>query len=200
MKVTCKNCGRTSQVGGPHTKDPTPWVCSKCNTLHGKSGKVHSLARKRPNWDEYFMTMAVVASMRGTCDRRYVGCVIVSTDNQVVCTGYNGSAPGAPHCCDEGVGHLMHDGHCVRTIHAERNAIAQAAKHGKSTDGCKIYVTTHPCPGCLVLLAAAGIHHIVVLEAYHEEEDEVSAILARDARIHIEEYEGEPLWERPIER
>ncbi len=153
---------------------------------------------RRPNWDEYFMTMAVVASLRGTCDRRYVGCVIVTEDNQVVSTGYNGSAPGAPHCSE--MGHLMHDGHCVRTIHAERNAIAQAAKHAKGTDGCRIYVTTHPCPGCLLILAAAGIHHIIHLEPYHDDEDEVSAILARDAQIHIEEYRGERLWERPITR
>lgn len=156
--------------------------------------------RRRPGWDEYFMTMAVVASTRGTCDRRYVGCVIVTPDNQVVATGYNGSAPGAPHCIDEDVGHLMHEGHCVRTIHAEQNAIAQAAKHGKSTRGCKIYVTTHPCPTCLLILAASGIHHIIHLEQYHAEDDSVSAILARDAGIRIEEYQGARLWDQPIER
>jgi dCMP deaminase len=155
-------------------------------------------ARIRPNWDEYFMTMAVVASMRGTCDRRYVGCVIVSPDNQVICTGYNGSSPGAAHCSD--AGHLMHKGHCVRTSHAEKNAIGQAAKHGKSTWGAKIYVTTHPCPGCLVDLAAAGILEVVHLEAYHEAEDSISTVLAAEAGMTITQFVGRELWKQPINR
>ena len=142
----------------------------------------------RPSWDEYFMGMAVHASKRATCDRRHVGCVIVTSTNQIMCTGYNGSAPGAPHCDD--VGHLINDGHCVRTIHAEANAVAQAAQWGKSIAGCRIYVTCHPCPVCLMLLASAGVNHVVYTQDYHAEEDAVSTILARDAGLRIRQYRG----------
>lgn len=150
----------------------------------------------RPDWDEYFMTLAVVASTRATCDRRHVGCVIVDENNQIVATGYNGSLPGAPHCTDEG--HLLFEGHCVRTTHAEANAIAQAASAGKSTSNCTIYVTTHPCPNCLKLLTASGVRLIVHLEAYHREEDEVSSVLAEQAHVSIVQYNGRALWESPI--
>lgn len=193
MRVTCRGCGHRSHVGGPHTKNPLPWVCSQCKTLHGRSGEVYlSAGRPRPNWNEYFMGMAVWASKRATCDRRHVGCVVVSQHHQVVCTGYNGSAPGAPHCDD--MGHLIHDGHCVRTIHAEANAVAQAAQAGKSTLGCVIYVTCHPCPTCLMLLAAAGILDVVYLEPYHLEEDCVSTVLADAAAMNITQYEGNKSW------
>lgn len=147
----------------------------------------------RPSWDEYFMHLAVIASKRATCDRRRVGCVLVTSTHQVVCTGYNGSAPGAPHCDD--VGHLMHDGHCVRTIHAESNAVAQAASSGKSTAGCTAYVTCHPCPTCLMLLAATGVGDVVYLEEYHPEEDDVSHTLAEDAAMIIRQYEGPTPWQ-----
>lgn len=146
----------------------------------------------RPNWHEYFMNIAVIAATRATCDRRRVGCVIVDASNQVVTTGYNGSAPGAPHCDD--AGHMMHDGHCVRTIHAERNAVAQAARVGKSTLDSTIFITCHPCPVCLTLLAAAGVMRVIYLEPYHEEEDDVSSILARDAGIEILKYDGRITW------
>lgn len=141
----------------------------------------------RPSWDDYFMMIARVTALRGTCDRRRVGCVITDTSNRIICTGYNGSAPGAPHCDDSG--HLMHDGHCVRTIHAEANAIAQAAFSGKSIAGGRIYVTCHPCPTCLMLISAAGIFEIVYAEDYHPEEDDISAVLAHDAMIHIRQHQ-----------
>lgn len=157
-----------------------------------------SVKDRRPNWDEYFMTLAVVTSTRATCNRRHVGCIIVSKTNQVLSTGYNGSAPGAAHCDD--IDHLMHDGHCVRTIHAEANAVAQAAKNGISLSGSRIYVTTHPCPTCLLLLASAGVKDIIHLEAYHAEEDDVSTKLANDAAIIIKKYEGRELWTSAIER
>ncbi|MCB0159778.1 MAG: dCMP deaminase, partial [Caldilineaceae bacterium] len=86
----------------------------------------------RPSWDEYFMDIAFTVAQRSTCDRAHVGCVLVR-DRRMLCTGYNGAPAGLPHC-DE-VGHLMIDGHCVRTLHAEQNAIIQAALHGVSTQG-----------------------------------------------------------------
>ena len=137
----------------------------------------------RPSWDEYFMTMATIASTRSTCNRRHVGCVLVDRNRQVVSTGYNGSSPGADHCDD--VGHLMHEGHCVRTIHAEANAVAQAAKSGKSVDDCTAYVTTHPCPNCLLLLSASGVSEVVYMEVYHEKKDKITRQLASNAGVNL---------------
>ena len=85
------------------------------------------MAKRRANWSEYFMAIAKQVSTRSTCDRKHVGAVIVR-DKVILSTGYNGSLRGAPHCDD--VGHDMENGHCVRTMHAEANAVAQAAKNG----------------------------------------------------------------------
>lgn len=117
----------------------------------------------RTDWHRYFMDMAIIASSRSTCDRRHVGCVI-TVNRQVISTGYNGSAPGEPHCDD--VGHLMVDGHCVRTIHAEANAIAQAAKRGVSLEGGVAYVNTRPCWNCVQLLNSAGVRTILFAGEY----------------------------------
>ena len=89
----------------------------------------------RPDWDSYFLKIAYAVSERSTCDRAFVGCVLV-LEKRILTTGFNGSPAGQDHC-DE-IGHLMVDGHCVRTIHAETNAIIQAALHGVSTKGCGI--------------------------------------------------------------
>lgn len=88
------------------------------------------MAKDRLTWDEYFMNLAITVSERGTCDRAYVGCVIVNEDNRIVTTGYNGSIKGNPHCDD--IGHTMRDGHCIATIHAEMNALLYCAKEGIS--------------------------------------------------------------------
>lgn len=117
----------------------------------------------RPDWNLYFMKFAEAASTRGTCKRLAVGAVIV-VDKQVVATGYNGSAPGQPHCLD--VGCDMEDGHCVRTIHAEMNAIAQAAKRGVRIDGATVYCTAAPCWPCFRVLLNAGVKHFVYASAY----------------------------------
>ncbi len=122
--------------------------------------------RKRPDWDEYFMGIAREVSSRATCDRKHVGAVIVK-DRNIVATGYNGSIPGQVHC-DEG-GHLMEEGHCVRTVHAEANAIVQAAKHGNAILGATIYTTASPCFWCFKLIASAGISRIVFGEMYRDE-------------------------------
>lgn len=130
----------------------------------------------RPSIGSVCMSVARAWSERSTCDRRHVGCLITTTDGHTLSTGYNGSAPGAPHCDD--VGHLMHDGHCVRTVHAEANAIAHAARMGVCLNGGVAWCTHHPCPTCLLLLASAGVTTVWYSEEYHEEEDAVSAILA----------------------
>src|SRR3954468_5170091 len=116
----------------------------------------------RPAWDEYFMGFAIAASRRGTCDRKYVGAVIV-VDKQVVATGYNGSVRGMPHC-DE-AGHDMEDPHCVRTTPAEMTAVAPAAWRGGGIEGASIYTTASPCWSCFRVLVNAGIRRFVYGEA-----------------------------------
>lgn len=126
------------------------------------------MAKDRLTWDEYFMNLAITVSERGTCDRAYVGCVIVNEDNRIVTTGYNGSIKGNPHC-DE-IGHTMRDGHCIATIHAEMNALLYCAKEGISVNGCKAYVTHFPCLNCTKSLIQAGIKKIYYKEAYRIDE------------------------------
>jgi len=127
----------------------------------------------RPTWDEYFIEMMGTVARRATCDRGRSGCVIVK-DRQVLCTGYVGSPPGLPHC-DE-VGHLMkkvldEDGtareHCVRTIHAEQNAICQAAKHGVVLNGATLYCRMEPCRVCAMMIISVGIKRVVAERRYH---------------------------------
>jgi dCMP deaminase len=109
------------------------------------------------------MKIAYAVSERSTCDRAFVGCVLVR-EKRILTTGFNGSPAGQEHC-DE-AGHLMVDGHCVRTIHAETNAIIQAALHGVSTRGCICYVTHFPCIGCAKALLNAGIIRLVYSADY----------------------------------
>lgn len=117
----------------------------------------------KQSWDQYFMDIANTVSSRATCDRLHVGCVIVK-DKRIVSTGYNGSISGSEHCDD--VGHLMHEGGCKRTIHAELNALLQCAKNGVSTDGATVYVNWQPCPDCSKSLNQAGIKRIVYQHPY----------------------------------
>jgi len=119
----------------------------------------------RASWDEYFMNIARVVSSRSTCDRKFVGAVIVR-DKTILSTGYNGSIRGMPHCSE--VGHMMEEGHCVATIHAESNAILQAAKNGVSIDESSIYVTASPCWNCFKQVANSGIRRIVYGEFYRD--------------------------------
>ena len=121
----------------------------------------------RMSFDEYFLRMALLASERATCQRLKVGAVIVKNKN-VLATGYNGSASGEVHCIDEGC--LMRDGHCIRTIHAEQNALLQCAKHGVNVNGASIYVTHFPCLHCTKRLVTVGIREIVYLNDYRNDE------------------------------
>ena len=120
----------------------------------------------RAEWDDYFMQIAQVVSSRATCDRKHVGALLVR-DRMILSTGYNGSIRGMPHCSE--VGHLMENGHCVATIHAEANAILQAARNGVRIDGADLYTTASPCWPCFKLAANAGIHRIVYGEFYRDE-------------------------------
>jgi dCMP deaminase len=119
----------------------------------------------RPSWDEYFLKLAMLASERATCPRMHCGCVIVR-DRCVLATGYNGSLKGHPHC--EDVGCYVINNHCVRTNHAEMNAICQATRHGVILDGATVYVTNMPCSTCAKALIAAGIKRVVIFSEYHE--------------------------------
>lgn len=124
------------------------------------------MAAQRASWDEYFMNIGREVATRSTCSRKHVGAVIVR-DKTILSTGYNGSIRGLPHCDDDD--HMMEDGHCVRTIHAEANAIIQAAKNGTRIDGAGIYVTASPCWSCFKMIANAGIQRIVFGEFYRDE-------------------------------
>ncbi len=119
----------------------------------------------RASWDEYFMNIARVVATRATCDRKHVGAVLVR-DKTILSTGYNGSIRGLPHCSE--VGHMMEDGHCVATVHAEANAIIQAAKNGVAIAGATIYTTASPCWPCFKLVANSGCVRIVFGEFYRD--------------------------------
>ena len=112
------------------------------------------------------MNIAREVATRSTCDRKHVGAVIVR-DKTILSTGYNGSIKGLPHC-DE-AGHEMVEGHCVRTTHAEANAIVQAAKNGVKIDSAEIYVTASPCYNCFKLIANSGIKIIYYHEFYRDD-------------------------------
>jgi len=147
-------------------------------------------AHVRPSWDEYFMAIARQVASRATCDRGRSGCVIVR-DKQLLATGYVGSPVGQPHC-DE-VGHEFHrviheDGHisshCIRTTHAEQNAICQAAKLGIALDGATLYCKMTPCYVCAKMIINVGIRRVVCENDYHSAE--LTKKLFNQARIKLE--------------
>lgn len=131
------------------------FMCDVCHKTNTRSN--------RPSWDAYFLGMAHMAATRATCNRKHVGAVIVREKN-VLATGYNGSIAGLDDC--DTAGHLMENGSCVRTVHAEQNALAQAAKNGTRVDEATIYVTALPCWLCTKLILNSGIVRIVYDEAY----------------------------------
>lgn len=150
---------------------------------------------QRPTWDEYFMELANTAAKRATCDRGRSGCVIVR-DKHVLVTGYVGSPLGLPHCDD--VGHLLkkvyhEDGritqHCVRTVHAEQNAICQAARLGIALDGGTLYCKMTPCHTCAMLIINCGIKRVVCERKYHAGEE--SKRMFRQAGVIIDFFNDE---------
>lgn len=122
----------------------------------------------RKNWKEYFMEITELVASRSTCDRAFVGCILVNDNNRIVSTGYNGSVSGSPHCDD--IGHTMRDGHCIATIHAEMNALLYCAKEGISVKNCTAYVTHFPCLNCTKALIQAGIKQIYYKHDYRIDE------------------------------
>src|SRR5205807_3467468 len=123
-------------------------------------------ALDRPTWDEYFMQIARDVSTRATCPRRFVGAVVV-LDRRILTTGYNGAPRGLPHCTE--VGCKMQDGHCIRTLHAEQNAIVQGALNGVSLRGGRLYVTCQPCNNCAKMIINAGIERVIFDGDYPDE-------------------------------
>lgn len=124
-----------------------------------------TISRPRLSWDAFFLEQAKTYARRGTCSRLQVGCVIVK-DTLQLAEGYNGSIKGHEHCTD--VGCLLNDqGRCIRTIHAEQNALLNASKKGVSVEGATAYVTHEPCETCTKLLNQAGIIRVVYLQPYN---------------------------------
>lgn len=137
----------------------------------------------RSSWDQYFMDIARQVASRATCNRKHVGALLVR-DRTILSTGYNGSIRGLPHCDD--VGHMMENGHCVATVHAEANAILQAAKNGVRIDSERdnpttLYTTASPCWPCFKLIANTGVCRIVYGEFYRD-----PRIFEYAARLEIE--------------
>ena len=125
------------------------------------------VSEKRMPWNQYFMLQSVLLSMRSTCPRLFVGALVVR-NRRIIAGGYNGSVAHESHCI--GVGCLLQDGHCLRTIHAEMNALTQCAKFGVQTEGAEIYVTHFPCLQCTKLIIQAGISKIHYQKDYHNDE------------------------------
>lgn len=117
----------------------------------------------RSSWDSYFLSIARTVATRATCPRKSVGAVIVR-DRTILATGYNGSIAGDEHCTDAGC--LLVNNHCVRTVHAEANAILQAARNGVRLEDAEIYTTTIPCWSCFKLIANAGIVSVYYGDEY----------------------------------
>lgn len=156
----------------------------------------------RPSWDEYFLKLADTVASRATCDRGRSGCVIVK-DRQILVTGYVGSPRGLAHC-DE-IGHLLkkvihEDGsitqHCVRTVHAEQNAITQAARRGIALEGSTLYCRMTPCRTCAMLIINCGIERVVCERKYHAGAESEAMFAEADVKLEfvfdeIQQYEGQ---------
>lgn len=147
----------------------------------------------RPNWDDYFMAITRIVATRGTCDRLRAGAVLVKK-NRIISTGYNGSPPGLPHCDD--VGHLMEEGHCIRTIHAEHNVILQAAViSGANTEGSTMYTKFNPCMHCAKYVVAAGIKRVVIGKLYRGEK---AVEYLKEAGVQVDIYQENPEWNKSV--
>lgn len=159
--------------GGCPAPPAYPAWCGGCDgpCVDYTHALLHAQPRKakRPGWDEYFMLVARVVALRASCDRKQVGAVLVR-DHRILTTGYNGAPSGLPSCEEAGHELMEINGRmsCVRTVHAEANAIFQCAKHGISLDvpGTSCYVTALPCYNCFIALVQSGVKHIVYAERY----------------------------------
>jgi dCMP deaminase len=138
----------------------------------------------RPSWDDYFMQITFEVATRSTCPRATVGAVVVR-DKRILTTGYNGAPTGLPHCTE--VGCLMVNGHCVRTLHAEQNAIIQGALHGVDVSGSTLYVTHQPCLICAKMIINAGIQRVVYAGQYP---DEIARSFLEEAGVELIGFES----------
>lgn len=147
----------------------------------------------RPSWDDYFMAVVKIVAARGNCDRLYAGAVLVK-NKRIIATGYNGAPPGLPTCNE--VGHLLEDGHCVRTIHGEHNALLQAARlSGPSAEGATLYTKYSPCIHCAKYIVAAGIARVVVGKVYRSPQ---AIDLLKEANLEFVIYEENPAWQKEL--
>jgi dCMP deaminase len=149
-------------------------------SLMEQVARVTDTIEGRPSWDEYFMATAMLISTRSPCERLHVGCVLVSggdRKNRIVAAGYNGFLPGTPHVS------RVREGHEQATVHAEQNAIADAARRGSPVEGCIAYVTHFPCINCAKILASSGIGEIRYRRDYNN--DPLVAPLLTDAGVKI---------------
>ena len=150
---------------------------------------VNFMTDKRIPWNQYFMLLAVLLSLISTCERLSVGAILVR-DKRVIAGGYNGAVSGDDHCID--VGCYVVDGHCLRTIHAEMNAVLQCSKFGIPTDGAEIYVTDFPCLQCTKSLLQAGIKKIYYMRNYHNADYAIR--LLKRKKIAVEQVKVEPKY------
>ena len=189
MQIDVESIGGL-QISGALLYNPLGQTSSLEKTMNEESAQA-----KRPSWDDYFLELADAASKRATCDRGKSGCVIVR-DKQVLATGYVGSPAGLPHCDD--VGHLMKkviqengeiSEHCLRTVHAEQNAICQVAKRGISIEGATLYNRMTPCRTCAMLLINCGIVR-VVCERKYQLAEESEQLLAEAGIELVYKYDG----------
>ncbi len=147
----------------------------------------------RPSWDDYFMAVVKVVAARGNCDRLYTGAVLVK-NNRIIATGYNGAPPWLPTC--DKVGHLLEDGHCVRTIHGEHNALLQAARiSGPTADGATLYTKYSPCIHCAKYIIAAGVHRVVIGKIYRSPQ---AMELLKEAGLEVALYQENPEWRKEL--
>ena len=156
------------------------------------SGQSMGAAEHRPSWDQYFMTLANQVATRTTCVRRGVGCVLVR-DKRILATGYNGAPTGLRHCFETGC--LRQQLHVpsgqkhelCRALHAEQNALIQAARYGISVEGATLYVNTQPCVLCAKMIINAGIVEVVYQNPYP---DELAMSMLEEAGMCIRVFEG----------
>lgn len=156
-----------------------------------------NLSSTRPDWDRYFLDLCEAVARRATCDRGKSGCVIVK-DKRIMTTGYVGAPAGLPHC-DE-VGHDMrkvfdNDGnvtqHCVRTLHAEQNAIIQAARFGIPLEGATLFCKMTPCRTCAMMIINAGIKRVVCEKRYHADADSIRMFKEAGVELDVKNNEIE---------
>ncbi|MCF6514890.1 ComE operon protein 2 [Lactobacillus sp. S2-2] len=152
--------------------------------------------KERIEWDQYFMLQAILLSTRSTCNRLSVGSVLVR-DKRIIAGGYNGSVSKDDHCIDKGC--YLVDGHCVRTIHAEMNAILQCAKFGEITNDAEIYVTDFPCLQCTKMLVQAGVKKINYLRNYNNDDYALKLLEKMNIKINQIKIDDETIKKIPFD-